>query len=579
MPHKLRVVCLSLLLLTAATTPIAGDAPRNTKPFSRFKVFLQGVLNDTLPFDVPFIVWGDVPDPKADHLTLRIAVIDSGTSCSTVPSGRFEIVDRVELHKWTESDYNDRGLPVPGDLAAATRKQFELVIKPLVPSRFYCFLFQTEPGRPLTNAEASVLGAQLLPAYAAFIRGLGLVLNVPQSEIERLRQQLVHAVLTAVPLTGFRPKAGTLFDPEADPATVSGPFTIAAAAVFQEHTRVVRGLMEFQGTTNPGQRTTSLQTWQRWSDSSAFRTIIQPLGVPAATRDLLNALITLSTADRANLLVGVPPGSPPQVLTDVQTDSSLAAPPAAGYLPTEPCPTGAELGQRCVRLDEWRARIGQAEALVRTAGNLGLANDIHTTFLDFEEQKIRLLNLQYAANQREAAMARHLAALQATIAQDYTALLTTIGNFDTRRSWYLSMDTGIAIAPGLNEIFPYVGTNIYFRPINKEAPPTVFLSRFSMLLGFTWTSNLIKPGETRALFGDNANLILGAGLRATDVLRFNGGILVVKGVNPNPLINRTRIEVTPYFSLSADIDVAGIMSGLFGAGARPPGTLGGSPRP
>jgi hypothetical protein len=159
------------------------------------------------------------------------------------------------------------------------------------------------------------------------------------------------------------------------------------------------------------------------------------------------------------------------------------------------------------------------------------------------------------------------------IAIEYRALTTTVGNFDTRKSWYLSMDTGIAIAPGLNEIFPYVGTNIYFRPVNKEAPPTVFLSRFSMLFGFTWTSNLNKPGETQALYGDNANIVIGAGLRATDVLRLTAGALVLKGVNPNPLIDRTRLEVTPFFSISADIDVAGILSGVFGANKTPP-TLG-----
>ena len=64
-------MALRLIRLAAATVVLfalwtpdawAEDAPRNTKPFTRFKILLSSeFFNDTLPFDVPFILWGDLP--------------------------------------------------------------------------------------------------------------------------------------------------------------------------------------------------------------------------------------------------------------------------------------------------------------------------------------------------------------------------------------------------------------------------------------------------------------------------------------------------------------------------------------
>ena len=130
------------------------------------------------------------------------------------------------------------------------------------------------------------------------------------------------------------------------------------------------------------------------------------------------------------------------------------------------------------------------------------------------------------------------------------------------------MDTGVAISPVINEIYPYVGTNIYFRPVNKDAPPGPFLTRFAALVGFTWTTNLKKAGQRQALYGQDAMLVVGGGLRFTEVLRGNGGVLVFKGIDPNPLLNKTRLSVTPFFSFSADIDLGGIVAGVFGV--KPP---------
>ena len=99
------------------------------------------------------------------------------------------------------------------------------------------------------------------------------------------------------------------------------------------------------------------------------------------------------------------------------------------------------------------------------------------------------------------------------------------------------------------------------------------MSRFSALVGFTWTDNLVKPGERKALYGEKRMLVFGAGLRGTEIFRINGGVLMLRGIDPNPLIEKTRIEVTPFVSISADIDVAGLFGAMFGKDATPPAGL------
>jgi hypothetical protein len=598
MLRKLSVLCGSLLLVAASNTLLSADAPRNTKPFTRFKVFLQSMLNDTLPFDVPFIVWGDVPDATADHLTLSIAIIDKGTSCSQTPVGNFQFIDRVEVLKWTQSDYSDRELSAPSDIASANRKQFEVLVKPLAPSKFYCFLFQVEPGRSLRNAEVAALSSQLAPAYLAYMASRGRILDIADPDVEPLRQQISAAVLNAVPLKMFRPKAGSVFDPEAAAAAAAAQFKAAATPVLQAHDNVFDALDTFQATTLPmlTQRQNAVNAWGAWSNDATYQALATDATLTAQQRTLVGQFAALSTQDRTNLFVGLPKGVPFQALTDVQRDPSLPAEPAGGFPDTQQCPNDGDLSARCQLLDDTRTKLAQIATIVTNRANamppggardhlLAIAGSIAapppavppSTATLILSQRRRLLSLQNAANLRYTAIEDHVLELQGMVAVEFRALTTTVGNFDTRKSWYLSMDTGIAIAPGLNEIFPYAGSNIYFRPVNKEAPPTVFLSRFSMLFGFTWTTNVNKPGETRALYGDNANIVIGAGLRATDVLRLSGGMLVLKGINPNPLIDRTRIEVTPFFSISADIDVAGILGGVFGGSKTPPTLGGGSP--
>ena len=160
---------------------------------------------------------------------------------------------------------------------------------------------------------------------------------------------------------------------------------------------------------------------------------------------------------------------------------------------------------------------------------------------------------------------------------------SSTGNFDTFSNYYISADAGLLWSSEVDQVVPYVGTNIYLRPVNKNAPLRTlggfghtFSRRFAFTLGLTTASVADKgsgtTGKTRDdLFGTQS-LLVGAGLRLTDTIRVGVGGLVFKQQDPNPLIDRQTTGRALYFSVSFDLNVAkafqGGLGGLFGGGPK-----------
>ena len=71
----LRCFTLVVALLAVAPRPLHAQAQRNTKPFTRFPILLGGILNDTLPFDVTFILWGDIDGRMTKELVRAYVVV------------------------------------------------------------------------------------------------------------------------------------------------------------------------------------------------------------------------------------------------------------------------------------------------------------------------------------------------------------------------------------------------------------------------------------------------------------------------------------------------------------------------
>ncbi len=128
---------------------------------------------------------------------------------------------------------------------------------------------------------------------------------------------------------------------------------------------------------------------------------------------------------------------------------------------------------------------------------------------------------------------------------------------ETPGNIYVSADAGLLYGTDIKTAALYIGTNIYFRPVNKRAPLSEkgsFLRRTAATIGFTVTS-IADDNRTRSDMFGHQSLVLGAGLRLTPSMRAGAGALVFKERDRNPLISRSSVVTSPYVSLSFDLNV------------------------
>jgi hypothetical protein len=86
--------------------------------------------------------------------------------------------------------------------------------------------------------------------------------------------------------------------------------------------------------------------------------------------------------------------------------------------------------------------------------------------------------------------------------------------------------------------------------------------RLALTFGLTVT-NMRREEETRweNLLGEKSNLFVGLGYRLTRSLRLGGGFVLFSKNDENPLVDERSVAVTPYVSLSFDVDLVGAFKG------------------
>ena len=137
---------------------------------------------------------------------------------------------------------------------------------------------------------------------------------------------------------------------------------------------------------------------------------------------------------------------------------------------------------------------------------------------------------------------------------------TVIAEGRTSQKLYVSADVGLLYAGTIDIGAVYVGTNVYFRPINKDASFREASSlgrRLALTIGITLSSVGDENNQTRSDLFWHQSLVLGAGYRLTPSIRVGGGALIFRESDPNPLITRKTAAATWYASFSFDVDMAG----------------------
>lgn len=159
----------------------------------------------------------------------------------------------------------------------------------------------------------------------------------------------------------------------------------------------------------------------------------------------------------------------------------------------------------------------------------------------------------------------------ATQQVSFTAISTTVingstlGTFETFAGYYISGDAGFVVIPEIHKVLPYLGTNFYTMPVNRNVSLTQdgrWRRRIAFTIGLTLSTVEDAQHARRSdLFGAQS-LVLGGGVRITDVFRISAGGVVFNGKNPNPLIKKDRLAATPYIALSFDVNLARTFAGI-----------------
>jgi hypothetical protein len=148
---------------------------------------------------------------------------------------------------------------------------------------------------------------------------------------------------------------------------------------------------------------------------------------------------------------------------------------------------------------------------------------------------------------------------------------TELPSYTERAPFYVSADVGLMMPVFRKQgtdIALYVGVNLYFEAVDKNVPLSVdggIGKRFSLMGGITLDKISDPPKSIEGVIGDQF-LMGGVGFRLTDYLRLGGGVVFFDQRDPNPTVSQTSLRVAPYFALSLDSDVIGIVKDAIGSG-------------
>jgi hypothetical protein len=191
-----------------------------------------------------------------------------------------------------------------------------------------------------------------------------------------------------------------------------------------------------------------------------------------------------------------------------------------------------------------------------------------------------LSNLETVLAARSTALSTLAEQTATALENDITFSGTTMTDWKTRATAYISADVGVAYSGEIDSFFFYLGSNFYLGPVNKKAPLSFredgfgssIRKRLAIMLGipingFNDTTAVTLTTDTGVRLDGvigSRPLLIGAGFRINDFVRLTGGSLFFKVADPNPLITDEKTRHSAFFAVSVDWDVRGMFGGLQG---------------
>ncbi|HWM89660.1 MAG TPA: hypothetical protein VN493_02720 [Thermoanaerobaculia bacterium] len=569
----LLAICLAAPLCAQNTTdPDSG--------FDEVEVDLEGQLfNETLPFDVPFLLHGAVP-AGAKTLEVRCWKLDS--SGKDRKSGEPVILSAEDLARMPDGNCWKGGPLVWQNTIdpAAQNPTFRVLAPRLDAESYYTFEFRYQ--KQITDAEAQAFAQEVEDTVDRIVWGdlaanpqisspEQLPLSGPlfEPEIKAIYDEL-RAALKTITGSDRIVEPGTIFSEGTDFSAVVNEFNARLRPIREDQGKIVNGIGDYRDRVANANSLLAqlrgdpnlikLQQVFATADPSVqhyAQTISDALAVPN-----LPVLAQDDRKDQAALAAFVSTSLPAvtdadqklMALSDLLSNKMFGSDgsPAAFLKPL---------------VDSGALTASDLEAL-RSLGNPRSVPGTVARTVDGAASVLQ--GLQNVLSERTAAVAAVAEQYRTEVVGRTTIAGSTTGSFATQHKNYVSADTGLAYAPEIDEFPTYAGTNIYFRPVNKAAPLNQFggffdtLSRrVSVTIGLT-AQGVGDDGKTRKDLFNQQSLVLGIGARMTNSVRMTLGGLVFLETDPNPLVDDDSVAVTPFLSISFDIDVVPTLQGIGG---------------
>ncbi|HWN45617.1 MAG TPA: hypothetical protein VNW71_25565 [Thermoanaerobaculia bacterium] len=598
MPRILRTfVCLGILSALIAALPGSASGQTTTTTTTTTTAIDPGFpevtadlgarsFRQVLPFDVPFQIVGTAPE-GVTKIGVQYAQSKEKIDAPVIapPAGSLEEQCAAHGLKPTEAAPGVPWEPVPPaawekiglvDTGAATT--FRVTMQPLDALQYYAFRFDFKVDT--TTEQANAFRAKAEPVLDEGMKQVRSG-NLTPEQRKALRLNLIKALKQVVG-EGDVIAPGTLFDPCTDDDVVREDF-----------------LQSFQAVMNQ-QRFRDISLGGIGGMQDDLRQNLEAVRSNAALDSLLASLQQRAAAEPAiaNLLQGTNSQALALITMDAGQVTALAAGVApqgtskAGDLVTTWSPSTVDgfasnyqdTLNRLTALKSWLDDLigpsspnasvvagladGQLQALRALIGPGG-AVELARQGADLLQSETG--NIRDSLSGRQKAIQDLAGKYEEQVLREVTVDATTTGNGNTFQNYYISADLGFVYMPDITESVPYVGTNIYFRPVNKNAPLSQrggFWRRFALTVGVTLDS-IADDEMTRQDFSGSQSLVVGAGLRMTESIRLGFGALVFKKRDRSPLVDDVTTGVTPYVSVSFDWNVAktfkGIGSTFFGS--------------
>ncbi len=566
------------VLLAASAVPGAAQTPppAATSGFSEVQVDLGSrAFTRVLPFDIPFQITGTAPTgartievqfsgsrrsvPPPPPPTAAADDLDAACAARNPADAAASPWQPVPALRWDRIDLVDTG-------ATTT---FRITVPPLEAERYYSFLFKILVDA--TPQQADAFQKKALPVLDEQFRKVS-TLSLSPDQSKALRLALIQA-LREVLGPGDVAAEGTLFDPCTDHEVVRNGFNRDFLNVMRQQQQ--RNLISLS---RLGDLQRQIKPRLDALRSPALVGLAGRVQAKAAADP--TAAGSLQGAAGGDQLVGLDPGTATSLAAGLTADG--AQNPNDLFTSMDPAAIdqfAANYGdtlQKLQGLESWirglltpqpdaelfaDAPAGDVEALQALIAPDGDLEQARQTADQLQSEAAALAG---ALRSRQAALQQMAGRYREQVAADVTVASSTTGNSDTFQGYYVSADLGFVYLPDIAEGVPYMGTNIYFRPVNKNVPlsqKSSFGRRFAITVGVTLDSIADDQG-TRKDFTGQQSLVVGAGYRFTESLRFGLGAVVFVKQDPNPLVDDETTGVTPYISVSFDWNVAKTFKGL-----------------